>query len=140
MASEQQVKRYLCYWFQLGRRIVISNNSRYIIPQKVIEGNHYSYEFENIWQKLLLPENGDCYLEGTTQTITELLGQRWDIEPCARCDLPVPMITLGMQPTPCPCSDLPTWPNTDLPAPREPLCSQKYLSRISDRMQALPLR
>ncbi|NER26752.1 MAG: hypothetical protein F6J89_03760 [Symploca sp. SIO1C4] len=137
MASEQQVKRYLCYWFQLGKRIVINNGTSTLLPQKVVEGDRYSYEFENIWQQIISLERGDCYLEGTTQTIGELLEPRWDIEPCARCDMPVPMINLGMLPAPCPCSDLLTWPNSELPVPREPLCSQEHLNGIRNRLHQI---
>ncbi|MDP8963689.1 MAG: hypothetical protein M3O33_06825 [Cyanobacteriota bacterium] len=134
MASEQQVKRYLAYWFQLGKKVVIRNGKSALLPQPVIAGDRYSDEFESIWQQILSPDSGECHLEGTPQTIAELLTPKWNIEGCARCEMPVPMIDIGMQPELCPCSDLPTWPNTELPQPREPISSQGRLREIRDRL------
>ncbi len=134
MASEQQVKRYLAYWFQLGKKVVIRNGQSTVLPQPVIAGDRYSEQFEQIWQQLLSPTNGDCYLEGTQETIRDLLTPKWDIDPCARCEMPVPMINIGMPPELCPCNDLPTWPNTELPAPRDPVNSTGRLQAISDRL------
>ncbi len=74
---------------------------------------------------------GDCYLEGTSQTIQELLSPQWEISSCARCEMPVPMIQLGMQPNTCTCSDLDNWPNNELPPPREPVSSREKLRTIS---------
>jgi hypothetical protein len=65
MASEQQVKRYLAYWFQLGKKVVIRNGNSALSPQPVMTGDRYSDEFESIWQQILSPDSGDCYLEGT---------------------------------------------------------------------------
>ena len=132
MASEQQVKRYLAYWFQLGKKIVTRNGA--MLPQPVIAGDRYSDQFESLWQQLLSPVFGDCYLEGTEQTIAELLTPKWEINPCFRCEMPVPMINIGIPPELCPCNDLPTWPNTELPAPREPVRSLGRLQEISDRI------
>ncbi|HBL11482.1 MAG TPA: hypothetical protein DD379_08765 [Cyanobacteria bacterium UBA11162] len=134
MASEQQVKRYLAYWFQLGKKVVIHKDCTLLLPKSVYQGERYSQEFETIWQRVILPDSGDCYLEGTTQTIAELLTQKWDIEPCFRCDMPVPVINIGLPPESCTCYDLPTWPNTELPAPREPGRSKECLSLIRDRL------
>jgi hypothetical protein len=134
MASEQQIKRYLAYWLQLGKKVVIRNGDLTLQPQSVIAGARYSDEFESIWQQILSPESGDCYLEGTTQTIGELLTPRWNLDPCARCDMPVPVINIGMPPELCPCNDLPLWPNTDIPAPREPVRSHERLREIRDRL------
>ena len=137
MASEQQVKRYLAYWFQLGKKVLIRNGDSAVLPQPVIAGNRYSDDFEKIWQEILSSESGDCYLEGTHQTIAELLMPKWVIEPCVRCDMPVPIINLGLPPELCPCNDLPTWPNTEVPAPREPVSSQTRLSEIRDRLKQI---
>jgi hypothetical protein len=134
MASEQQVKRYLAYWFQLGKKVVIRNGESTLQPQTVIAGDRYSDEFERIWEYILSPASGDCYLEGTPQTIAELLTPRWNVEGCARCDMPVPVIDVGMPPELCPCSDLATWPNTEIPAPREPVSSQDRLREIRERL------
>jgi hypothetical protein len=134
MASEQQVKRYLAYWLQLGKRVVIPKTNSALLPEQVIAGDRYSDEFEQLWQSILSPESGDCYLEGTPQTIAELLTPRWDVESCVRCEMPVPMINVGLPPESCPCSDLLTWPNTDIPKPREPISSLDRLREIRSRL------
>lgn len=135
MASEQQVKRYIAYWFQLGKKVVIRNGAQSLQAQQVFAGDRYSDEFENIWQQLLSPENGDCYLEGTNETIRELLTPEWSVSPCVRCAMPVPVKIVGMPPELCPCFDLAGWPNTELPAPREAVSSQDRLKAIRDRLQ-----
>lgn len=134
MASEQQVKRYLAYWFQLGKKVVIRNGNSAVSPQSVMTGNRYSDEFERIWQQILSPDSGDCYLEGTQETIAELLTPTWEVGPCARCDMPIPSRCVGMPPEVCPCCDLPGWPNTELPEPRNAVCSQGRLGEIRDRL------
>ncbi|MFB8791196.1 MAG: hypothetical protein U7123_20675 [Potamolinea sp.] len=88
MASQEEVKRYLAYWLQLGKKVVIGNGNLTLQPQSVIAGDRYSQEFEDIWQQILSPESGDCYLEGTIQTIAELLTPRWDLKSCVRCEMP----------------------------------------------------
>ncbi len=137
MASEAEVKRYLAYWLQLGKKVVIGNGNLTLQPQSVIAGDRYSQEFENIWQQILSPESGDCYLEGTIQTIAELLTPRWDLKACVRCEMPVPLINIGMAPESCPCHDLPMWPNTEVPLPREPVDSKARLNTIRDRLSKL---
>ena len=134
MASEQQVKRYLAYWLQLGKRIVMENENLPVTVPTVIVGNRYSDEFEKLWQKILSPESENCYLEGTDETIAELLTPVWSLEPCARCQMPIPVKNVGMPPEACPCFDLPWWPNLELPAPREPIASQDRLMTIRDRL------
>lgn len=135
MASEEQVKRYLSYWFQLGKKVVIDDGREAVRPEPVIQGNRYSQAFDNIWQQILAPDSGDCHLQGTSQTIAELLSSEWDVSPCARCEMPVPVRDLGMPPDLCPCNDLHTWPNTELPTPRDPVNSQDRLGRIRDHLQ-----
>ncbi|HAJ59913.1 MAG TPA: hypothetical protein DCP31_12110 [Cyanobacteria bacterium UBA8543] len=137
MASEQQVKRYLAYWFQLGKKVVIRNGESTLLPQPIIVGDRYSQEFENVWQQILSPDSGDCYLESTDETIAELLTPEWEVSPCARCEMPIPTRTAGMPPEVCPCCDIPGWPNTDLPTPRGAVCSQGRLSNICDRLQTV---
>src|SRR3712207_5417798 len=85
MASEQQVKRYLAYWFQLGKKVVIRNGDTALRPEQVFVGDCYSEEFESIWQQVLSPESGDCHLEGTEETIRELLTPEWSVSSCVRC-------------------------------------------------------
>lgn len=136
MASKEKVKQYLAYWFQLGKKVLMNNGQKPIIPQKVIEGDRYSPEFELCWQQILLCESKDCYLEGTHQSIEQLLSPLWEIQPCARCDMPVPTIDLGMSSSPCPCHDLPSWPNTEVPAPRSPISTRARLGDIRSRLLA----
>jgi len=134
MASTEQVKRYLAYWFQLGKKVIINHGKTAVIPKKVIEGDRYSPEFEQCWQQIIALDNKDCYLEGTWETIEQLLSPMWEIQPCARCDMPVPTINLGMSSGPCPCFDLPNWPNTEVPAPRSPVDTKKRLDDIRSRL------
>lgn len=137
MASQQKVKQYLAYWFQLGKKVWIGSKQEAVLPSPVLAGNSYSQAFEDCWQYLISPESGDCHLEGTEQTIAELLSSSWETISCARCDMPVPVKDLGMQSMVCPCYDLPTWPNTALPAPRNPVDSQECLRQIGKRLQFL---
>lgn len=136
MASEQEVKEYLAYWFQLGKKVWIGNGQECLQPPSVIEGDRYSQAFERLWQRILASEK-DCYLEGTEQTIRELLSSDWQISSCARCEMPVPMIDIGIQPMGCPCTDLPNWPNLDLPTPRSPISSSNQLSQIRERLNQI---
>ena len=137
MASEKEVKQYLAYWFQLGKGVLLNNTQETLLPHKIISGDRYSQEFEHCWQKILDPQNGDCYLEGTTQTVAELLSSTWSINSCCRCGMPVPMIELGIQSNICPCHDLPDWPNNELPLPRTPIDSQEKLKSIYQRLGCL---
>jgi hypothetical protein len=134
MANQENVKKYLAYWFQLGKRVVIGNGATHLLPQPVYRGNIYSQEFEDCWQRIISLESGDCYLEGTNETIAELLTPAWEMMPCSRCNMPIPMRNIGMPAEVCPCSNLPGWPNTDLPAPRSAINDQERLIGIRDRL------
>ncbi|HIK57181.1 MAG TPA: hypothetical protein IGS37_18710 [Synechococcales cyanobacterium M55_K2018_004] len=133
MASPNQVREYLAYWFQLGKPVVFPQGQE-VLPQPVYQGDRYSPAFEDCWQKLQQPDGQNAYLAGTNQTIGALLSSAWDITPCARCNMPVPMLDLGMRTSNCPCNDLPNWPDNNLPAPRSPVSSQDRLSVIRDRL------
>jgi hypothetical protein len=135
MASEQQVRKYIAYWFQLGKKVLIRNGSEALLPTSLIAGDRYSREFEEYWQKMSSPDSGDCYLQGTDETIAQLLTPAWDISPCARCAMPVPFRDAGMPPELCPCNDLANWPNTEIPQPRSPVSTTSQLSSIRDRLQ-----
>jgi hypothetical protein len=135
MASEQQVRQYLAYWFQLGKAVLIQGGQERLLPQPVIQGDRYSQEFETCWQTIVSPDSGDCYLEGTPQTVAELLTPAWEINPCSRCTMPVPIRTLGINPVECPCNDIPGWPNADIPKPHGLVDSQHSLLRIRDRLR-----
>jgi hypothetical protein len=134
MATKQDVKRYLAYWFQLGKKVVINNGAASLLPKVMIVGDRYSDEFEECWQTILSSGAEGCHLEGTHETIAELLTLAWDMLPCGRCSMPVPVRNMGMPPLACPCNDLPTWPNTELPAPRSPVHNQDQLIVIRDRL------
>lgn len=133
MAEPQQVKQYLAYWFQLGKALKFDRGAA-ILPQPIFEGNHYSSAFEACWQQILASGGHDCYLAGTEQSLGELLSEAWEITDCARCEMPVPAFSLGTQPSDCPCTDLPSWPNTDLPHPRLPIDSHSQLEQIRLRL------
>ena len=141
MASEQEVKQYLAYWFQLGKKVYVRNGQDALQPTSILNnhgnGNGYSYEFEACWQQIRIAGMGNCYLEGTNQTLAEMLTQQWEISACARCEMPVPVQSAGIPDPACPCDDLPTWPNTELPQPRSPIASQSHLLGIRDRLLKL---
>ena len=134
MAASEQVRRYLAYWFQLGKKIMIRGGKEALLPQPVIQGDRYSESFEACWQRVTSAEAGDCYLEGTSQTVAELLSSVWEISPCARCTMPVPVPNLGVRSLDCPCSDLPFWPDSSTPMPRSPVNNQAQLAQIRDRL------
>ncbi|MUL34931.1 hypothetical protein [Gloeocapsopsis dulcis] len=138
MASEQEVKQYLAYWFQLGKRVVVNNGQQVIKPKLVIQSDRYSQEFESCWQQLKASNLSESYLEGTEQSIAELLTPAWEMNSCARCAMPVPIPSVGVPSLSCPCNDLPTWPNTEVPAPRSPVNSQAQLADIRDRLLGIP--
>ncbi|MBD2209835.1 hypothetical protein H6G27_08095 [Nostoc linckia FACHB-104] len=133
MANEQDVKRYLAYWFQLGRKVIVGNGKTALLPQQVLQGDRYSEEFEDIWQEIH-HQADECHLEGTDETIAELLTPAWEMLPCSRCEMPVPMRNIGMPALSCPCNTLPNWPNSELPQPRNPISTQEQLQIIRDRL------
>lgn len=134
MASTDQVRQYLAFWFQLGKKLVINNGQESLLPQPVILGDRYSPEFEACWQRAMKFGGKNCYLEGTVQTLDRLLSSEWEVSACSRCDMPVPMVSLGMQSPDCPCNDMPQWPNSDIPTPRLPVDSRSQLDKIRDRL------
>lgn len=134
MASEQEVKTYLAYWFLLGKKVVLPRQQDAVCPHLVFEGQDYSPEFEQCWQQIVSPNNQDSYLEGTEQTIEELLSSKWEIIDCAKCKMPIPIVSLGIQSLGCPCGDLELWPNTELPKPKSPVNSQNQINRILERL------
>jgi len=134
MASKEQVKQYLAYWFQLGKKVIMSKSEKTFLPSRVFEGDRYSSEFETCWQEITASNKDDCYLQGTSQTIQQLLSSAWSITSCARCAMPIPMIDLGFSNPDCPCSDLDNWPNSELPPPRSPINNQKRLNQLRQRL------
>lgn len=138
MASIELVKKYLAHWFQLGKQVRVRRGRTALLPQPVLHGDRYSLEFDACWQQLMAPEAGDCYLEGTTITLTELLTDRWEVIECARCEMPIPQAIAGLPPTTCPCHDLTDWPNNELPPPRSPISTTTYLNQIRQRLLLRP--
>lgn len=134
MASEAQVKQYLAHWFQLGKKVLLRNGQEALLPSSVIEGDRYSREFERCWERILSSNLGNAYIEGTEQSLQQLLSPAWEIDPCAKCGMPVPVINLGIPSVTCPCYDLPNWPNAELPQPRSPVNSSAHLNKIRERL------
>jgi hypothetical protein len=135
MASELQVKQYLAYWFQLGKPVLINGGAESLLPRPVIQGDRYSQAFEECWQKVQAAGFQSCYLESTSQTIADLLSPVWELNPCSRCSMPVPVRSIGVSSLECPCIDIPDWPNTEMPQPRAPIDTQNILLRIRDRLR-----
>lgn len=132
MATQQDVRQYLAYWFQAGKQVT-APQGKALKPDTVIAGDRYSDAFERIWETVL-EQQQTYYLEGTEQTIADLLSDTWSIESCARCEMPIPMATLGVGALTCPCNDLPTWPNFELPQPRSPISSSDRLRALNERL------
>ncbi|MGH1393479.1 MAG: hypothetical protein ACRAVC_05510 [Trichormus sp.] len=133
MATKEEVKKYLSHWFQLGKKVVVGNEGTSLLPQPIFQGDRYSKEFEECWQKILLSA-GDSYLEGTHETIAELLTPVWEMLPCSRCSMPIAMRNVGMPAVLCPCNNLRDWPNSELPIPRCPINTELHLKIICDRL------
>jgi hypothetical protein len=134
MATEEQVRKYLAYWFQLGKKVVINNGTDTLLPDPIYQNNDYSLEFERCWEIVTTLKNGSCYIEGTQETIAELLTEKWEVMLCSRCTMPVPAKIRGTPPETCPCTDLPSWPNLDVPQPRSAVDSSHRLEGIRDRL------
>ena len=134
MASTTQVRNYLAYWFQLGKKLMWRNGEEILLPQPIIQSDRFSPKFEACWQKIISIGGKDCYLEGSQETIEELLSSNWDISDCARCEMPVAIVGAGIQSLDCLCSDLDNWPNDELPKPRLPVNNKSQLNKIRARL------
>ncbi len=134
MASLPEVKQYLAHWFQLGKKVYILNGDTALLPSKVFHDINYTAEFDRCWELILAQHSGDCYLEGTSQTIAELLTPAWDIVHCARCNMPIPLVVAGITSESCPCINLPNWPNTEVPSPISPVDVRSKLVNIQERL------
>lgn len=134
MASPEKVKIYLAYWFQLGKKLILNDNQEISLSDSVVKGDRYSQEFEACWQDIIDSEGKNYYLEGTEPSLHELLSSKWQIRSCARCSMPIPKQELGMPTLDCPCVDLPSWPNFELPLPRAPIDSNSRIRNIASRL------
>ena len=139
MASPKEVQTYLAYWFQLGKPVHISNGRVTQRPIPVLEGNQFSRAFQDCWQTIMAMDGRDCYLEGSQETIEQLLSSQWEITDCARCGIPIAMPVLLPVAQLCPCGDIDNWPNDELPAPHMPINDRKHLGRLKTRLNEHPL-
>jgi hypothetical protein len=138
MAYPEQVKRYIASWLQLGRKISIDNSSGTVTlsASKVVEGDKYTPEFESIWQQVSGLNSQNSYLEGTNEPISQLISPSWEIVPCSICNMLVATPQVGIKHSCCPCHDLPSWPDNNVPVPTGGINSQVALQQIRDRLLA----
>ncbi len=139
MASPQEVQTYLAYWFQLGRSVHISNGLTTLRPVPVLEGNQLSRAFKDCWQAIMAVGGRDCYVDGSSETIEQLLSPQWEIINCARCTVPTAMSTVMPVAKLCPCGDMDHWPNNEVPPPHMPINNKKHFSRLKTRLNKPPL-
>jgi hypothetical protein len=148
MATPLQVKQYLAAWFQMGKGVVAPRlpegrlfTNRVMMPD--LDHNlTYSPEFEQCWAQINLAPGmpgylGDSHLEGTSQTIQELLSNDWDIDGCARCGMQVSLKVAGFTDSTCPCSDMPEMPNDTTIQPAAPRSNRVALGHIHNRLSRL---
>ena len=135
MASRTLVKNYIAQWMQMGKSISLSTQGKQVSIYKIINGEEYSSLFNQLWDEISTTKADEAYLDGTDQTIDDLLSDRWEIIGCARCSLLVPSLDLGPRvPVCCPCDDLPTHPNLDLVAPHVPVKLSTAINELCDRL------
>lgn len=131
MAAPLEVKEYLAKWLQMGKALSVDNQE--IFLTEIIKGESYSSQFEQLWQQT---PKAIATLQGTNNTIAELLKPEYEIMPCPVCELPVACLSSGYrQINTCPCSDLPLHPHLGLPLPHVPIATATYLQNISDRLR-----
>lgn len=133
MASVDQVRTYLAYWFQLGKPVIFHRQQIECLPDPIFQNNQFSIAFEQCWQRIE-KDTADCHLRGTDQTVADLLAADWDIIGCARCEMPIPMPINAVSDGPCPCYDLPSWPNDEIPQPRMAVDTHHHLGCLRDRL------
>lgn len=134
-ATDLQVKEYLAHWFQLGKKLVNLKSGETLLPPSIYQNGKYSSEFEQCWQYATQKDTGNFYLEGMPQSLQDLFSSEWELVPCARCELPIPMRQAGNQSLVCPCHDIDSWPNNELPKPRTAVNSRNHLTKLGDRLQ-----
>jgi hypothetical protein len=134
MASDQDIRTYLAMWFQLGKSVVCHTTGRSIRPKNIHQIDRYSPEFEKIWHTISQsPHN--YYLAGTDQSIQTLQSSAWEINDCARCEMPIPMCVDCTTNGGCTCQDLSfLWPNYEVPSPHLPVNNANALHTLCDRL------
>ncbi|MFQ3613021.1 MAG: hypothetical protein SNJ68_04785 [Cyanobacteriota bacterium] len=130
MAAPNQVKAYVACWLQLGK-VVLCNHPAGIDclrPEPLLSLGSLSQEFQLSWHRMSM-DPWHCHLEGTHESLGQLLSPAWEISPCSRCGLPVPLpATPATAIGPCPCSDLKGWPN---PATVPPRVQDEQFSQVA---------
>jgi hypothetical protein len=139
MATQEQVREFLAHWFQLGKPVVLAEDRGECLPAPIYHKGTYSQSFEDCWHQIMVTSGQGCYLQGTSQSIATMLTPGWDITTCARCAMPVALPTLGTMTLPCPCNDLHSWPNLDVPTPRTAVVEEHHLSNIQERLEQIQL-
>jgi hypothetical protein len=135
MASRTLVKTYLAQWMQMGKSVHLPQQNKEVHIHKIIQGEKYSPVFNMLWDEISTTKAQEAYLKGTSQTISDLLSNKWEIIPCARCSLLVPCLDMGARvPISCPCDDLIGHPNLESIAPRQPVKTLSHLDNLCDRL------
>jgi hypothetical protein len=136
MTNYDAVKKYFAQWLQMGKKVFIKKQNKFVGIKHVIRGEFYSNEFEDLWAEISDPRSGDVYLEGTDESVQDLLAPEWEIVDCARCGTSIPCLSMGPRDAQiCPCHDLISLPNLETIAPREPVITAKHLSSIMSRLK-----
>ncbi|MEN9203213.1 MAG: hypothetical protein Q6K80_06720 [Thermostichus sp. DG_1_6_bins_120] len=141
MAAPNQVKAYVACWLQLGKAVLWDRPAglERLRPEPLLGLGSLSQEFQLSWQRMNL-DPWHCYLEGTQESLGQLLSPAWEIQSCGRCGLPVPLPMTPATPVgPCPCSDLKEWPNSTTVPPRvqdEQFLQRAELRAIHQRLKA----
>ncbi|MEM9137470.1 MAG: hypothetical protein AAGB01_09000 [Cyanobacteria bacterium P01_F01_bin.42] len=133
MASSQTIKSFIARWLQLGKSVERLDGSVSFSPSKILGYRGYSQEFEE-WWKTFEKTSQKWALSGTREPLSALYSPSWEIISCARCDMPVPMRVAGLNDGDCPCSDLPYWPDLEIPLPHAPAHSNSRLQDICKRL------
>jgi hypothetical protein len=135
MASRTLVKNYVAQWMQMGKPVSLSTQGEQVRLYKILQGEKYSPSFNQLWDEISTTKAQEAYLNGTNQTISDLLSNKWEIIACARCNLLVPSIDIGPRtPVCCPCDDLPNHPNLELVSPHVPVTLASHLDDLCDRL------
>ena len=134
MASQTQVREYLAHWFQLGKPVVLAEHRGECLPKPIFQNGDYSRSFEDCWHQIMVTSGQDCYLQGTTQSIAAMLSPAWEVTSCSRCEMPIAMPTAGTMTALCPCNDLMSWPNTEMPSPRTAVDDRRHLAELQQRL------
>ncbi|MCS7293196.1 MAG: hypothetical protein RMI89_09550 [Gloeomargarita sp. SKYBB_i_bin120] len=133
MAAREAVFHYLACWFQAGK--TVTDGQRHWRPVHVAQAGDYSPEFLALWRQMEQDGLERYSLSGTEVTLAQLCSPEWEFIPCSRCGMPVPVKVVGMQTGPCPCADLPLWPNLELPLPHGVVDEREQLMEIQERLQ-----